>query len=361
MGKKGSVYENNNIKDEFNVDSLREDIKSENIFIKNLVDSIPPEIYFASDTVDELKQEKFLQADQKLNGIQLKRKGKELSKKAKHKRAKLDPQLKWTISSIHQEMVKNKKENAATLDKRDLKPAVCQSFTREDLKQRLHDKINALRGKPTSTVVLAEEIEKKREKRRLSKLKMKERRKKSKVNVVKEDKPKLSKKIKDSKKLVDAKSIVFNKEKSMVFNKFEFTDNENAEKIKGELSGKNYKQLIKKVERKEEKLKQLEATDKDKASIVKEKTQWKTVLSRAEGIKVKDSLPLLKKSLSKQNQRKKSSGKKWQDREDTVQKKQDARQKKRTDNIKARKQEKIKKKIKRSIKKGRMIPGITNI
>ena len=55
---------------------------------------------------------------------------------------------------------------------------------------------------------------------------------------------------------------------------------------------------------------------------------------------------------------KKQSQKKWDKRDKEVKEKMAAKQQKRTANIRAKKDEKIKKKVKKMTKKGRLVPGL---
>ena len=73
---------------------------------------------------------------------------------------------------------------------------------------------------------------------------------------------------------------------------------------------------------------------------IEEKTAWSTAMAKAEGVKVKDDVDLLKKSIKKIDQRKKKSKQKWEDRKESVEKRKDFKQKKRSENISKRKQDK---------------------
>ncbi|GAB6023399.1 surfeit locus protein [Chamberlinius hualienensis] len=341
-------------------EKLLNDVRNDSQSILQLIDTIRPECFFSSDVLAEYKEDYHKKADEKFSKLKIKRNGKELSKKTKHKRAKLDPTLKWSVSNIlEQQAVRDKDNGIAIVNK--------PSLTRAELKEKLQAKLKAIReARGAAVESMTGDIEKKREKRRLSKKKMRDRlksEKNEKIKGPKFEKPlSKSEKKENVKKLPDASSIVFNKDKTLVFNRFDFDESgKQDKKPKGKLSGKNYKQLIQKVEKDQEELKQLEETDKDKAEIVKEKQKWQTVLARAEGIKVKDDLLMLKKALKRKTKTKERSERKWQERESAVKAKQNKRQEKRKTNIKKRKDEKIQKKIKRSIKKGRMIEGVSNI
>ncbi|XP_022235782.1 uncharacterized protein LOC106474749 [Limulus polyphemus] len=150
---------------------------------------------------------------------------------------------------------------------------------------------------------------------------------------------------------------IYNKEGKLVYSKFDFSESGIPERKKGEYSGKNHKKIIERVQQDKIKLQKLEGQNPEKAQELQEKTSWMKAIYKSEGVKVKDNIELLKKSMKKEEQKKKKSRKQWQTRLDDAKKIQYEKQKKRRDNIHAKKQEKIDKKIKRAKKKGRLIPG----
>ncbi|XP_015606074.1 surfeit locus protein 6 homolog [Cephus cinctus] len=149
---------------------------------------------------------------------------------------------------------------------------------------------------------------------------------------------------------------VFNSEGKMVFSKFDFSDV--GAKKKPSKIDRDPKKILQQLEKKKEKLKQLEASgEKSKVEEIKEKEAWKSVLAKASGEKVKDDPELLKRSVKKQEQKKKYSSKKWEGRKEGVQKGIQERQQKRQENILKRKKDKKINKLKKASKRGRVIPG----
>jgi len=148
---------------------------------------------------------------------------------------------------------------------------------------------------------------------------------------------------------------VFNSQGKMVFSKFDFSESGVPEgKKKGE---KDPRKILETLQKQKETVKELrEAGQLEKASSLMEKITWKNALAKVEGQKIKDDPTLLKKTVKKIEQKKKSSTKKWDARIVGVQKSKDDRQKKRSDNISKRNQDKKKKVLKKAVKKGRMIP-----
>ncbi|CAH0559436.1 unnamed protein product [Brassicogethes aeneus] len=148
---------------------------------------------------------------------------------------------------------------------------------------------------------------------------------------------------------------VFNSEDKLVFSKFDFSD---IGKKKVKKVEKDPKKLLENLKKEKEKISQLKLSgDVEKAIEIKEKTSWKNALAKAEGIKVKDDPTLLKKTLKKQEQKQRSSKKKWENRIAGVEKAKQEKQKKRTENIQKKKKDKKTHKLKTAAKRGKIIPG----
>lgn len=150
---------------------------------------------------------------------------------------------------------------------------------------------------------------------------------------------------------------VFNSEGKMVFSKFDFS--EIGVKKKLPKSQNDPKKMLQQLQQKKEKLKQLEDLgDKEQAEHIREKDAWKSALAKASGEKIKDDPELLKRTIKRNEQKKKHSSKKWNSRIESVQKSIQERQEKRRENIMKRKKEKKQNKLKKSAKKGRVISGV---
>jgi len=143
-------------------------------------------------------------------------------------------------------------------------------------------------------------------------------------------------------------------EGGMSFSSVVFSEN-GAKKKKGALSGRNYSQMLKKVEREKSKISEVEETDKDKAQKMKQKAAWKVALQRAEGVKVKDDVTLLKKAIMRKTQQKKKSQKEWAERTEQEHRRKERKEDKRKGQIAKRKDEKRKKGIKKAQKEGRYV------
>ncbi len=130
-------------------------------------------------------------------------------------------------------------------------------------------------------------------------------------------------------------------------------------KVKGTLTpliGKNYKQLLTRIEARKAHLEQLREKDEGKAIKEEEKMRWTNVLYKAEGMKIKDNEQLLCASLKNKEKRKDQKIKKWTQRSQLVVEKMQKRQDKRRRNIKKRKDAKVEKRKQRARKKGCVLP-----
>ncbi|CAH8483864.1 unnamed protein product [Heterobilharzia americana] len=82
--------------------------------------------------------------------------------------------------------------------------------------------------------------------------------------------------------------------------------------------------------------------------------RWRIASLRAQGVKVKDDISLLKKSANKVHKLKVKSAKNWKKRIETNEQKKNERQAKRTANIQARRMKKLSKKVSKARDKGRI-------
>ncbi|XP_059093526.1 surfeit locus protein 6 homolog [Tigriopus californicus] len=158
---------------------------------------------------------------------------------------------------------------------------------------------------------------------------------------------------------------VYNSEGKVVFSKFDFSeDSAPTSEVKAKISGPggikaaDPKAALQKIKKHKEKIKTLKAEGKmDAVKAITDHTAWKSALDKAEGVKVKDDETLLKKTIKKHEQKKKSSKKKWDDRQGQVEQTKANFQKKRSENLKKRKDQVKQTKVKKAAKRGRLVPG----
>lgn len=158
-------------------------------------------------------------------------------------------------------------------------------------------------------------------------------------------------------------------ETAVIFNKVETVEEGYVDKmlkkknkkqsLKGQLTpltGKNYKQLLSRVEARKAKLEELRQKDEGKAREMEEKMKWTNILYKAEGIKIKDDENMLRASLKKKEKRRTQRKKNWNERSENIVGKMQQRQDKRRKNLQKRKQNRTEKKKDRARKKGRVLP-----
>lgn len=252
-----------------------------------------------------------------------------------------------------------------------------QEFNAVDiLRQRLHQKIEESRGQGPPKDPSSEEIKKKRERRKQErerrKRKRKEFRKKKLADAAalqagEEDKETANHQPQETS---TSSPPVKNEQSFIVFNKMEvgedyvdkgtkMMEKKKKRKVKGTLTpltGKNYKQLLTRIEARKAHLEELREKDEGKAKKEEEKMRWTNVLYKAEGMKIKDNEVLLCASLKKKEKRKAQKKKKWVQRSQQVVEKMQKRQDKRRRNIKKRKDAKMEKRKQRARKKGCVLP-----
>ncbi|XP_046441003.1 surfeit locus protein 6 homolog [Daphnia pulex] len=148
---------------------------------------------------------------------------------------------------------------------------------------------------------------------------------------------------------------IFNSEGRMVFSKFDFGELTTPSPILKKTTLDPKAAMIK-IKKTKEKVKFLEAKgDIEKARSIEEQQAWEGALLRAEGVKVKDNVELLAKSIKKKDKIKLQSKKKWGERVEAQEKKKEDVQKKRNANIKKKKNEKKEHKLNKLAKKGKFI------
>ncbi|CAL1567748.1 unnamed protein product [Knipowitschia caucasica] len=238
------------------------------------------------------------------------------------------------------------------------------------LRKRLHEKIEESRGQGVPKDALSPEVQAKRAKRKIERERKKRKKKEIRMKKLAE-KIALEKAPEIKQESVEVAPVPANKrsETAIVFNKVETVEEgyqdkmlkkQNKKKsLKGQitpLTGKNYKQLLSRVELRKAKLEELREKDADKAQELENKMKWTNLLYKAEGIKIKDDEKMLRVALKKKEKRKTQRKKKWDQRSDNVVEKMQHRQDKRKNNILKRKKMKVEKKKNKARKRGRILP-----
>ncbi|KAM9841744.1 surfeit locus protein 6 [Aulostomus maculatus] len=241
-------------------------------------------------------------------------------------------------------------------------------FAVDVLRKRLHEKIEEARGQGTPKDALSEAVLAKRAKRKLERERKKRKKKEFRMKKLAEASGQVEQpEIKQEMENVPAASK--RNENAIVFNKFETVEEEfvdkmlkkknKKERIKGQitpLTGKNYKQLLSRVEARKAKLEELREKDEGKAREMEQKMKWTNTLYKAEGLKIKDDENMLRTALKKKEKRHEQRKKHWNKRSENIIEKMQKRQDKRRKNLQKRKNAKVDKKKERARKKGRVLP-----
>uniref|UniRef100_H2LG83 Surfeit 6 n=2 Tax=Oryzias latipes TaxID=8090 RepID=H2LG83_ORYLA len=243
------------------------------------------------------------------------------------------------------------------------------SFSSVDLlRKRLHEKIEESRGQGAPQDALSEAVQAKRAKRKLERERKKRKKKEFQMKKLAEKSDKVPP-VEVKKEEEQAPAPKKRDEAAIVFNTVQIVEEayvdkmlkkkEKKQKVKGKLTpltGKNYKQLLSRVEARKAKLEQLKEKDEAKALDFEKKMKWTNVLYKAEGLKIKDDEDMLRTSLMKKEKRRTQKQKKWDQRCESVVEKMQHRQDKRKKNLQKRKEVKIEKKKNRARKRGRVLP-----
>lgn len=239
------------------------------------------------------------------------------------------------------------------------------SFSTVDiLKKRLHEKIEESRGQFSNKSLSVNEIERRRQRRKHERERKKRKRKELKLKALQETEEGEAAKVEQTVE----KHVEETHQVPLVFNKVEVHDEplnkimqkkEKKERVKGQITpmtGKNYKQLLSRLEAQKSKLEELRSKDQAKANEYESKIKWTNVLYKAEGLKIKDDEGMLKTALKRKEKQREQRKKRWDNRMLQTTERMQQRQEKRKRNIKKKKMAKVEKKKSRARKKGRIMP-----
>ncbi|KAF5752432.1 Surfeit protein 6 [Tripterygium wilfordii] len=322
--------------------SLEVDLKSiihdSSLFFDKLVELIPARFYLPIDDKDK----PWFQGLSKGEKVLAKKESRENIKKARRERLDPEKSSASTLDLLKQNLEKEKSKNENNEDETEteIKSVMSsledndRSVTYEELRKRLHLKIEELRGGRNSGS--NDGKKKKNETKDVQQSKRKRdsgsEEKKPPTTSVSEDK--MEKDVDEA-----AKELTFSRIK---------LGNEEEHGRKKKFS------KLKKLE----KAKNLEEAkmDPEKGEIVSKKHAWKAATSRAAGIKIHDDPKLLKQSIKKEKKKHQKNVGKWKERVETTEKLKAEKQKKRSHNISERIHEKKMRRIAKREKK-LMRPG----
>lgn len=225
-----------------------------------------------------------------------------------------------------------------------------RASTGEELKAKLAAKIAALQqkrtpsavnkksanaiklGQPSKTLKNRDEII---EERKMQKAARKKQIKADKFSIASVPSTSISVSFETKKRPADAEIVV---DGTITFGKVEFGANDNK---KQRLDPKS---ALAKVEQKQKRLEELKETNESKAAQIEESQKWTKLTALANGERIMDDTKSIKKAIKKMDHRKKKSASEWQDHADKLKEAEEVKQKKRTQNIQSRKDEKLSRK-----------------
>ncbi|NP_001081882.1 surfeit locus protein 6 homolog [Xenopus laevis] len=286
---------------------------------------------------------------------------KKKKKKPRNKKMKAQSDKRtWNVPQITsnpQKLAKNGQTPSST-------GTAASSFSTVDiLRKRLQEKIQESRSQLSNKSLTPEDAEKRRQRRKQERERKKRKRKELKKKAAQEPEGNEVKDTKESPETTKEKDPV-----PIVFNNVEVSDElpnkvmqkkAKKERVKGNITpmtGKNYKQLLSRLEARKCKLEELRAKDEGKAKEFESKIKWTNVLYKAEGVKIKDDEGMLKAALKRKEKKQKQREKRWDKRTELTADRMQQRQDKRRRNIMKKKQAKVDKKKNRARKKGRILP-----
>ncbi|CAN6973613.1 unnamed protein product [Brassica oleracea var. botrytis] len=302
------------------------------VFFDKLIELIPARFYLPDET-----EKKWFPGLSKAQKARAKRKTTENLKKAR--RDRLDPEKSalTTLDLLKQKIEKEKKLSHLVADDDDddseeeeadnNKKAMTDSVTYEELRQRLHRKIDELKGGRGGS----------------DRPRSHEKRKK----IVPNKRKRESSSVEESNAADKGKGKLDVEEaaKDLTFGYVKIDDDEEH--------GKDKKKRRVSKSRELERALKLEAAKKDpeKGEVIAKKHSWQAATSRAAGIKVHDDPKLLKQSIHKEKKRHEKNAEKWKERVEGQQKVRVEKQQKRSGNIAERiEQNKMRKIAKREKK-----------
>lgn len=122
------------------------------------------------------------------------------------------------------------------------------------------------------------------------------------------------------------------------------------------LTGKNYRQLLERLQARQSRLEELREQDAGKARELETKMQWTNVLYKAEGVRIRDDERLLRDALKRKEQRRAQRQRRWEKRTAHVVDKMQRRQDQRRQNLRKKKAAKAERRLEKARRKGRVLP-----
>ncbi|XP_028612990.1 surfeit locus protein 6 [Grammomys surdaster] len=305
-------------------------------------------------------------------GPQKKKRKKTQKKFQKQEQKAMEPKTKPlgkkspTSSGAKKPVVSKQEKNSSSLGspKGSRGTAPDSVFALDFLRQRLHEKIQMARGQGSTKELSAATLEK-RQRRKQERERKKRKRKELRAKQQVAEAEKKEEPVKVPPKMA-YKEL---QESELIFNKVEVTEEEPAskaqrkkekrQKVKGNLTpltGRNYRQLLDRLQARQDRLEELRDQDAAKAQELEAKMKWTNLLYKAEGVKIKDNECLLQEALKRKEKLRAQRQRKWEKRSEHVVEKMQQRQDKRRQNLRKKKAARAEQRLQKARKKGRVLP-----
>lgn len=237
-------------------------------------------------------------------------------------------------------------------------------FALDVVRQRLHEKIREARGQGRDTELSPAALEKRR-RRKQERDRKKRKRKESRA------KEKAAKAAAAPEPPSDLPHEPPHEEAqaALLFSKVEVTEEQAASKaqrrkekrrkLKGNLTpltGRNYRQLLERLQARRARLEELRDRDEGKARELESKMQWTNLLYKAEGVRVRDDEHLLEEALKRKEKRRAQRQRRWEKRTVHVVEKMQRRQDRRRQNLRKKKAARAERRLDKARRKGRILP-----
>jgi hypothetical protein len=296
-------------------------------FFDKLIDLIPAKFYLPTDD----NEMPWFQGLSKGAKAEVKKRTKENIKKSKAGRLDANKPFETTLDLLKQFLRKdnvNDSDEVEGVVKRFMSgvDGDDRSVTYEELRQRLHQKLEEFRTNSGNA---------KRDDRRIEFQEKK--RKRGNETEMDENKPTTG----DSAEKVKKDATEASKE--LVFGNVKLQD--------GEVQRKKRKVSKQKVLERAKKLEELKKNDPEKGEAIAKKEAWIAAMKRASGIKVHDDPKLIKKSIQKRKKKQQKNAEKWEERVQSRDQLKEEKQQKRSANIAERINDKKMRKIAKREKK----------
>ncbi|XP_053774868.1 surfeit locus protein 6 [Desmodus rotundus] len=237
-------------------------------------------------------------------------------------------------------------------------------FALDVLRQRLHEKIREARGQGSTEELSPAALEKRRRRKQ-----ERDRKKRKRKELRAREKAAKAAEAEAAAPPPEAPSEEAPGKPGLLFNKVEVSEEppasraqrrrEKRQRLKGNLpplTGKNYRQLLERLQARQSRLEELRGQDEDKARELESKMQWTAALYRAEGVRVRDDEGLLQAALRRKEKRRAQRQRQWEKRTAQVVEKMQRRQDQRRQNLRKKKVAKAERRREKARRKGRVLP-----